>query len=58
MEKKEKSWQKYPMERVIMNKKKHEAFVNKCKKTGLAKSRAINLLIDKWLVDEVEITSK
>lgn len=49
------NWQKYPMERVIMNRKKHAQFVSKCKKVKLPKSRVMNILIEKWLKDEVSI---
>lgn len=45
-------WKKYPMERVIMNKEKHVKFVSKVKKIKIAKSRAINLLID-LLIDGI-----
>lgn len=50
-----KGWQKYPMERVIMNQQKHKAFVEKCRTVGIAKSRALNLLIDKWLSGKIKI---
>lgn len=48
-------WKKYPMERVIMNQTKHEAFVAKCKEVGVKKSRVINILLDKWLSGKVKI---
>ena len=47
--------EKYPREVAVMNKERHDAFIEKCKGLFISKSAAINALVELWVKGQVKI---